>query len=437
MAEERDELNRRRRSREEQRKRRQKAKRAMYFRLAMAAAVLILCGVAIFLLSRDGANLSAPVMAPENGEAGSVEETVPVTERLASWDKAPVTIHLAAAGDLNVTDKTVWSGQNGNMYDYTKAFMDVAPILSQADLAVLNFEGNVCGIPYGTQSRSAPQEMIAALKQAGIDLVQMANSCSISNGLIGLQSTLNNIRAMGIEPLGAFSSSAEFNRTKGYTVVTVNDVKIAFVAFTKGVGSLGMPAGSENCVNLLYEDYYTTYQKVNSEGIRTVLKAAAAEKPDLTIALLHWGSEHNDTISESQKDIVALMQKEGVDAIIGSHPHRVHEISYDETTGNLVAYSLGDFFGDAKDSGTNYSIILDLEITKDYETGVTRITDYSYTPIYTLSEEDCDGDRRVVRVENAVACYELNFVDKVSKSCYEAMKTGLERISKRVQGIYN
>jgi poly-gamma-glutamate synthesis protein (capsule biosynthesis protein) len=134
---------------------------------------------------------------------------------------------------------------------------------------------------------------------------------------------------------------------------------------------------------------------------------------------------------------VALMQKEGVDAIIGSHPHRVHEISYDEITGNLVAYSLGDFFGDAKDSGTNYSIILDLEITKDYETGVTRITDYSYIPIYTLSEEDCDGDRRVVRVENAVACYELNFVDKVTKSCYEAMKTGLDRISKRVQGIYN
>lgn len=438
MALERDELNRRRKAREEQRKRREKAKRAMYIRMAMAAAVLLLCGVAIFLISRDGANASTPAISTEGGDVlqDLPEATAAPTEARASWDKAPVTIHVVAAGDLNVTDKVVWSGQNGGVYDYTKAFMDVAPILSQADLAVLNFEGNVCGMPYGTETSSAPLEMITALKNAGVDLLQLANSCSINNGVIGLQSTLSNIRSAGIEPVGAYANSTEFNRTKGYTICTVNDVKIAIVAFTKGVGSLGLPAGSEDCVNLLYEDYYTNYKTVNTAAIRSVLKAAASESPDLTIALLHWGSELNDTISDTQKQIVTLMQKEGVDAIIGSHPHRVHEISFDETTGNLVAYSLGDFFGDAKDSGTNYSIILDLEITKDYETGVTKITDYSYTPIYTLSESDCDGDRRVVRIENAMSAYELNFVDKITASCYASMQTALERISKRVQGDY-
>ena len=130
------------------------------------------------------------------------------------------------------------------------------------------------------------------------------------------------------------------------------------------------------------------------------------------------------------------MQKEGVDAIIGSHPHMVHEIAYDETTGQLVAYSLGDFFGDGTRGGTNYSIILDLEITKDNETGTTMITDYTYTPSYILAEDECDGDRRIVRIDNAIAAYEGNFVDKVTASAYEKMKTALDRITDRVSGKY-
>ena len=56
-----------------------------------------------------------------------------------------------------------------------------------------------------------------------------------------------------------------------------------------------------------------------------------------------------------------------------------------------MAYSLGDFFGDAVRGCSNYSIILDLEITKDSSTGATRVTDWTYTPIYTLTENECDG----------------------------------------------
>ena len=73
-----------------------------------------------------------------------------------------------------------------------------------------------------------------------------------------------------------------------------------------------------------------------------------------------------------------------------------------------------------------------MEITKDYETGVTKITDYSYTPIYTLAENQCDGNRRVVRIENAMNAYELNFVDKVTDSCYENMVFAMDRIISRV-----
>ena len=419
-----EELNKRRRERK-------KRQRAMYIRLAIAAVVLIGCGVGIFFLIKNSEPASAPVMATT--PAPTVEETeAPTEEARASWDKAPVTIHVAAAGDLNITDKVIWSGQTSGDFNYTNAFMDVAPIFSEADLSIINFEGNVCGAPYGTETLSAPQQLLEALRNAGVDVLQMANSCSITNGLRGLTATLSNIRAAGLEPVGAFSSAEEFRKSKGYTICQVGDVKIALVAFTKGVGSLGLPVGSEDCVNLLYEDYYTTYKTINKKAIRTILRAAESEKPDLTIALLHWGSEYNEEISKSQEDIASLMLSEGVDAIIGSHPHLVHQVDFDEEAGTLVAYSLGDFFGDGERGGTNYSIILDMEITKDYDSGVTKITDYTFTPIYTLAENQCDGFRRVVRIDNAMSAYELNFVDRITQSCYENMQFARDRIFERI-----
>ena len=186
-------------------------------------------------------------------------------------------------------------------------------------------------------------------------------------------------------------------------------------------------------MNILYEDYASTYDKIDRNRITSVLKAVEAEKPDITIALLHWGSEYNDDISDTQKSIVNLMKKQGVDVIIGTHPHTVQAIEYDELAGTLVAYSLGDFFGDASRGGTNYSIILDLEITKDSSTGTTKVTNYSYTPIYTVSEaESADGYRRVVRIDKTVEAWEENYLDKVSQSAKESMVHALDRIEARI-----
>ena len=437
MAPERDELNRRRKARMEQQKRRKAAQRLMRIRLAIAAVVLLASAAVIYNLSRGGGD--EPIFQPNATEVeiyGESEETTEeTTGSRSNLNREPTVIHLAAAGDLNVTDKVVWSGQTGTTYDYTSAFMDVAPIFSEADVALLNFEGNLYGQPYGTATLSAPQELMVALKNAGIDMVQMANTAAIYNGISGLQTTLANIRSAGIEPVGAYSSNTEFSKNNGYTICEVQGLKLAFVAFTKGFGGLGLPAGSEDCVNLLYEDYYENYEELNTDKITKVLKAVSAEKPDLVIALLHWGSEFNDAISDTQEKIASLMKKNGVDVIIGTHPHLVQQIQYEEDTGFFCAYSLGDFFGDGSRSGTAYSIILDLEITKNYDTGETRVTNFEYTPIYTLQETDCpDNQRRVVRLETAMAAYDFNFVDKITTSCDENMAYSLERIVKRVNG---
>ena len=357
-------------------------------------------------------------------------ETDPVPVPTTDPDAPTTVIHLAAAGDLNINDATVSAGRKSGGYDYTDVFMDVAPVLANADLAVLNFEGNLVGSPYGSDSTSAPQELVEALDAIGVDLVQMANSFSVTHGVKGLSTTLDNLRAAGLEPLGAVASAEEFQKTKGYTVVNVRGIRIAFVAFTKGMSNLSLPAGSEDCVNLLYKDYATTYQEIDTEGINRIMENAAAEKPDLTIAMVHWGSEYNDSVTKNQEKIAKILKEGGADVILGTHSHMLRQVDFDPLTGQLVAYSLGDFFGEAERRGTNYSVILDLEITRDNASGLTRVTNFSYTPIYTVKSSN--GGLQVVRLAQAIAAYEENFVGKVSDSTYESMLYDLGRIDERI-----
>ena len=403
------------RRREQRQQQRQKSQRTAIVRLVICAAVLILCAVLIISLVAANKTPGSAQTTPSN----ETEQTQP----------PQTVIHLAAGGDLNITESVVASG-SGN-YDYTNTFLDVAHLLADADITTLNFEGCLYGAPYGTD-RSAPQTLPEALAKAGVDFMQLANSYSIYKGMDGLADTISGMRLAGIEPLGVYPDAAQAKAGKGYTICNVRGIKIAFVAFTKGMDGMALPPGNEGCVNVLYKDYSTDYQSVDTEGISKILDAAAKEKPDLTVALLHWGSEFNNNISQSQENICKLLQEKGVDAIIGTHSHYVQKMDFDPDTGTFVAYSLGDFLGDAQRAGSEYSVILDLEITKNTASGETKITGFSYTPIFTVAEEG--KPLRTVRIRQAMQAFENGYIDRVSQETYDAMKYALSRIEARVSG---
>lgn len=416
MAPENEQMKRRRRERD-RRRRQQMARRRLRNRLLMALIAAVLFGGIIWYAVRQQPD--TPVAVSDPVESAPTEPTT--------------VIHIAAAGDVNVTDQVIADGHTDTGFSYSDILMDVAPLLTDADLTVLNFEGNLCGTPYGTGSASAPQQLATALVDAGVDMVQMANSTAIRNGLLGLSETLQNLRTAGLEPLGAYASASDFRAAKGYTIRQVCGIRVGFVAFTKGIGNLGLPSGSESCVNLLYKDYASTYQEVDTARITSILRDLAEESPDIVIAMLHWGSEYNDERSSSQDRIRKLLLNNGVDVIIGTHPHLVQNIAYDESAGTLVAYSLGDFYGDGTEPGSNYSIVLNLEITKDNETGVTKLTGFDYTPIFTLNpSQTLDGRRRVVRIEQALDMYDQSHANRVSEQGYQDLQYALERLEGRL-----
>lgn len=389
----------------QKRKRRPRKAKGRKMWLSIVLAVAVVVGVLVFAVYEE----KPPV------DAGEENKTV---------------IHLAAGGDLNITDDVVAAaGSDGS---YRQAFMDVLPLLSDADLSVLNFEGNFYGAPYGSDSRSAPVSLVNALASAGVDMLQLANSCSIRGGISALISTIDTVKNAGIAPLGVYRNKAEASAGKGFTLMEVKGVRIAFVAFTKGMDGMTLPAGNEGCVNVLYTDYDRTYQKVDTEGITRVMKNVKAANADIIVAMVHWGSEFNDTISTTQNKICQLLQENGASVIIGTHPHYVQKMTFDKEKGTFVAYSLGDFFGDATRAGSEYSVILDLEITKNNVTGETKVTNYSYTPIFTVREEG--KPLRVMRIQTAMAAYENNYIDRVTKETYDAMKYALTRIAARTKG---
>lgn len=381
---------------------------------------ILLIGSGVVLLS-----VLAAIFVPrlvEHSKNKNAQETVSAPDQV---------IHVVAGGNVNITEETLTSGKTADGYDYQQAFKDVLPILSSGDITVLNFEGVMSGNQYSEETKNAPPELMNALKNAGVDILQTANSYSVYDGHKGLVSTLQGIEKAGMTPLGTYASQEAAENAGGYLIWEVKGVKVAMMAFTKGMVSSrpGIPEVSKNCMNLLYEDYEDTYQKVNSEGIRQVVRNAAAHEPDVMIALVHWGGEGSTVINKTQEKIRDILYEEGVDAIIGTHPHNVQKMELNQETGQFVAWSLGDFYGDMSD--TNYSILLDLEITKDGKTGDTKVTGFDYVPIYMHKDED--GSVRLLRINEAVAAYENRYLDRVSEGTYNAMKSALESIKNRIK----
>ena len=90
---------------------------------------------------RLGQNVPVDV-TPADTPTESTEPTE-ATEATAPKKSPLTTIHIKAAGDLNVTNSVVNAGLAPNGFNYTNAFIDVASTMADADLTVMNFEGNI------------------------------------------------------------------------------------------------------------------------------------------------------------------------------------------------------------------------------------------------------------------------------------------------------
>lgn len=388
----------------------QRRRRKLQQRIVLGVLLVILV-LSLVLIVRGCKSRSAAQGTEQPGqtasqpdEAASVVPTEPDT-----------TVTIAAVGDIMMYDEQLEAAKQADgTYDFTSSFAAVSGTTISADLTVGNLELNFCGEPYsGKPDFRAPESLAKTLASIGFDVMQTANTYSIQNGLSGLKSTIRYLDAAGLSHVGTYAAPDDKASLGGVLLKNVNGVKVAFFAYTKGLNSLTLPEGEEYAVDVLYTDYASDFSKINESALLDSVNAAKALSPDVIIAMLHWGSEADSTVTDSQEKIKTLLFENGVDAIIGSHSHIVGPMEEETVTTVdgvektcFVAYSLGNFFSAMDDSyakNCRQSVVLNLSFTKNGQTGATSLSDISYTPLYIMDHGEGESPRyEILPIRSAI-----------------------------------
>lgn len=265
-------------------------------------------------------------------------------------------VRLLFVGDLMQHQAQIDAAlQADSSYAYDHCFALVKDDIQRADLAIGNFETTLGGKPYkGYPQFSSPDEYLHAIKEAGFDILSTANNHSLDRRRKGLERTLTLIDSAGLTAVGTYRDALD--RQERYPLlVEKNGVRIAFLCATYGTNGIGITA--PNIVNSL-----------DREELAADIRAARAMKPDALIALLHWGNEYQREPSEEQRNLAQWLIGQGVDHIIGSHPHVIQPIvripHTEYPTQHAVVYSLGNYISNMSIAHGDVGLVVELVLEK-------------------------------------------------------------------------
>lgn len=285
---------------------------------------------------------------------------------------APSKLTLLFAGDLMQHQGQIDAARMaGGTYDYSDCFKWVKEEISRADIAIGNLEVTLGGKPFsGYPAFSAPDEYLAAIKEAGFDVLVTANNHCLDRHRKGLERTLMMLDSLRIPHAGTYINKEE--RAKHYPLLLEqNGIRLALLNYTYGTNGIALTP--PNVVNY-----------IDTTVITKDIEAAQALQPDVIIACMHWGIEYQSLPNREQVALTDWLLRRGVTHVIGSHPHVVQpmELRTDSVTGqqHTVVYSLGNFISNMSARKTDGGLLFKLELTKD---STTRVSNCSYSLVWT------------------------------------------------------
>ena len=396
---------------------RNKKRKLNYKKLFKCIFLLIL---AIFFIFK----LSTIIFAPDDNKNNNHKEIETIPE--------PTTIHMSATGDImcHLTNiKNAYSSTSKD-YDFSNVFKNIAEYTTNADITVGNLETTFAGSSRGYTGYptfNTPEVLGKNLKDIGFDVICTANNHSMDKGYSGIESTLNFLDEYGLDHYGTARNEEEQNTI---LVKDVNGIKIAFLAYTYGTNGISIPSGKEYSVNL-----------IDKNLIKEHIELAKQQEVDVICVSMHWGNEYKVVQNSTQEDLADFLFENGVDIILGSHPHvlepmekRTVTLDDGTTKDGFVIYSLGNFVSGQIYANTKSTVILDIQITKNSE-GKISIDSVNYTPVYLYDAGSGSKSRSrytLIDIEKSIASYENGESGSVSKSLYNTLKDELESIKKHV-----
>ena len=254
-------------------------------------------------------------------------------------------LDLVMAGDVLLHLRLAYWSENGKGgYDFNPIFKLIKPIIKKADLAIVNQEtilgGKELGVS-GYPTFNGPYELGDAIANAGFDVVLQSNNHSLDKGKQGIYNCLNFWKKYPkIKTVGINTSEAQ---KKKLCIYKKNGIKVAILNYTYGTNGIPLPKDMPYAVNYLVKD----------EVINDIKRAE--KEADFTIVCPHWGTEYYRGITDYQKTWSKIFVENGVDLVLGAHPHVIEPIKYvtDKKTGHkmLVYYSLGNFVNSTMSDG--------------------------------------------------------------------------------------
>lgn len=313
--------------------------------ISMICAVAVFAGIAVFgtVTSKE----KKPVTTP-NSESQSQQETV---------DNTPHKLTLLACGDNLIHNTIINSGKKSDgTYNFDSLYSEIKKEIEKADIAVLNQETILGGSDFeysGYPLFNTPWEVGEAAINAGFDVFLNATNHTIDQRDKGV---LNAIKFYEQHPevtyLGINKDSTAYNKIK---VVEKNGIKMAMLNYTFGLNGLKPPDDKPWLVNMLDKE------KMLSDI------TAAKQIADVVIVFPHWGTEYSMDISTNQRELTQFFAENGVDLVIGTHPHVVEpieEITRPDGKKMLVYYSLGNFISHQEGADRMLGAMANVEITK-------------------------------------------------------------------------
>ena len=236
-------------------------------------------------------------------------------------------ITLAFAGDVNFAGRT-----RRLLTDPATAFGPISGVLRSADLAAVNLETAITsgGTPQPkTYHFRAPPAAFTALRDAGLDLVTMANNHVLDYGPAGLADTLAAARAarfhyVGIGVNAAAAWAPYLTTIKGVTMAVIGVSQVAELA--SSWVATGTRPGEANAIDL----------RRTLAAVRSARRLAS-----VVIVFMHWGAEGQACPDEAQLSLARELAAAGAGIIVGAHAHMLQGSGWLGRT--FVAYGLGNF----------------------------------------------------------------------------------------------
>lgn len=256
-------------------------------------------------------------------------------------------IHSAVYQDAKQTDGT---------YDFKPMLEVIKPISSKYDLVYYNQETVLGGTELGLSNYprfNSPYEVGDAFIDAGFNMVSLATNHTMDKNEQGVINSVNYWKKHKDKVVYSGQwISAEEREKEISQIYEKNGIKYAFLSYTTWTNGLETPAGKEY-LNNVYSD-----EKAAGDI------AKVKDKADIIIVAMHWGTEYSLGVDASQDKIAKFLSDQGVQLIIGAHPHVVEPVEYINDGKTFVIYSLGNFISDQEGNERLTGLMMSVDIKK-------------------------------------------------------------------------